>query len=654
MSKHSEAAITRRNSSSRRNARRFTVGAALLLAGAAVALLPANVSADALPNGVAAGDVTGTTAILWARATTAGDVRFEYSLNEQFAPIAGTRLAMAVDPAVPVKVEITDLLPGTLYYYRVTDASEATSAGRFRTPAADGHHGLRFGVSGDWRGDLAPYPSVRNVPDRDLDLFVALGDTIYADVSSPDVPAPQARTLGEFRMKHNEVYSSRYGLNTLAALRGSTAILAMIDDHEVTNDFAGGASPDSDARFAGETGEFINETDFFNRGLQAFHEFNPVREEYYGETNDRRTANKRRLYRQRTYGRDAAFFLLDTRSFRDEPLEAIGAVAPQANIDAFLMQSFDPDRTMLGRAQIDQLKDDLLSADAAGVTWKIVIVPEPIQNLGPSQASDRFEGYAAERAEILRFIVDHSLANVVFVTADIHGTIVNNLTYQTEYNGPQLETRSWEISTGSVAYAPPFGPTVASFVNADSLGPLAGLFQLTFALNDRRGRDNIVTLAGQLLLSSYGLDPIGLEQSPIDARLTSGGYVAVNSFGWTEFEIDAQTQCLAVTTWGIDWYDRDAIADDSLLFWPVSSGGTSRRASVLARRPEIVSQFVVRTDGSDQPVCPIPSASSDTLFGACGCGIHFCFSTLIALSVGGAGAARRPDRRPRRRSRRNN
>lgn len=610
-----------------------------------MAFLPSIASADALPNGVAAGDVTGSAAILWARATTAGDVRFEYSLNEQFSPIAGTQLATADDPVVPVKVEITGLSPGTIYHYRATDANGATSAGRFRTPAADGHNGLRFGVSGDWRGDLAPYPSVRNVPDRDLDLFVALGDTIYADVSSPDVPVPQARTLDDFRKKHNEVYSERYGLNTLAALRSSTAILAMIDDHEVTNDFAGGAPPDSDARFAGESGEFINETDFFNRGLRVFHEFNPVREEYYGETNDRRTANKRRLYRQRTYGRDAAFFLLDTRSFRDEPLEAIGAVAPQADIDAFLMQSFDATRTMLGRVQIDQLKDDLLTADAAGVTWKIIIVPEPIQNLGPSLASDRFEGYAAERTEILQFIVDQNIANVVFVAADIHGTIVNNLTYQTEFNGPQLPTRSWEISTGSVAYAPPFGPTVASFINAETLGPLAGLFQLTFALNDRRGRDNIVTLAGQLLLSIYGVDPIGLEQSPIDARVTAGSYVAVNSFGWTEFEIDAQTQCLAVTTWGIDWYDRDDLADDSLLFWPVSVNGTSRRATIVSRRPEIVSQFVVRPDGSDQSACPIPSASPDTLFGACGCGIHFFAPALLALSAFGTRAYRRPSRR---------
>lgn len=41
---------------------------------------------------------------------------------------------------------------------------------------------MTFTVSG---GDLAPYPSVANIPGRDLDFFVMLGDSIYADIPSP-------------------------------------------------------------------------------------------------------------------------------------------------------------------------------------------------------------------------------------------------------------------------------------------------------------------------------------------------------------------------------------------------------------------------------------------------------------------------------------
>jgi phosphodiesterase/alkaline phosphatase D-like protein len=173
---------------------------------------------------------------------------------------------------------------------------------------------LRFGVSGDWRGELAPYPSIANAADSDLEFFVELGDTIYADFPSPAVPAARARSLAEFRAKHNEVYSERFGMNTFAELRSATSIFAMIDDHEVANDFAGGAVPSSDPRFD-NTGSFINETALYRTALQAFHEYNPIRSLTYETPNHLLTQGKPKLYRTQTYGSDAAIFLLDARSF---------------------------------------------------------------------------------------------------------------------------------------------------------------------------------------------------------------------------------------------------------------------------------------------------------------------------------------------------
>ena len=95
---------------------------------------------------------------------------------------------------------------------------------------------------------------------------------------------------------------------------------------------------------------------------------------------------------------------------------------------------------MLGKVQLEDLKNDLLQAKNDGITWKFVMVPEPIQNLGTVGGSDRFEGYAAERTEILQFIDDNNIDNVVFVAANIDGTIVNNLTYQKGLDGEQIPT----------------------------------------------------------------------------------------------------------------------------------------------------------------------------------------------------------------------
>ena len=62
-------------------------------------------------------------------------------------------------------------------------------------------------------------------------------------------------------------------------------------------------------------------------------------------------------------------------------------------------------------------------------------------------------------------------------------------------------------------------------------------------------------------------------------ELVQGDYVLVEYFGWSEFEIDAAAQSLTVTTYGIEPYGTRTLAED--------------RASVLARTPEIVGQFVV-------------------------------------------------------------
>lgn len=533
------------------------------------AALAATSFAQALPNGVAAGDVDQTSAVLWTRSTVLGPVIFDYSVQPDLALTARVE-SVVLDPMVPVKVEVTGLRPGTQYYYRVTNSAAEVADGTFRTAHVDGLHGLRFGVTGDWRAELRPYPAISNVAQRDLDFLIALGDTIYADFPSDELPLDQARTLAEFRIKHNEGYSSRFGVNSWSEVRASTAWFATIDDHEVTNDFAGGAPAGSDPRFD-STGDFLNESQLFNNGLQAFQEFNPIRDEVYGETGDPRTAEKRKLYRFRTFGADAAFFMLDARSFRDAGLEELLTPPGPREFREYVRSSFDPSRTMLGQVQLDDLFADVLEAEALGVTWKFILVPEPIQNLGPILSSDRFEGYAYERTRILAFLEDHAVENVVFISADIHGTVVNNITYQSSAEGRQRRTPYLEITTGSTAFAAPFGPTTLEFAPP--------LLRTIYMGLKGEARDALVRSVANVLLRLYGYPAVGLRGSPVNARLLEGSYMAVHSYGWTEFDIDAATQRLTITTYGIEWYDEaEMLADPQ---------------DILARQPTVVSRFTV-------------------------------------------------------------
>jgi alkaline phosphatase D len=548
---------------------------------AALAGLSLPLFAQTLPNGVAAGDTTQTSSVLWARPAVAGDVTFEYSTDESFTSGVLSASVNVADATVPAKTQVSGLSAGTRYYYRATDASGNRSSGTFKTNAAAGTRtGFRMGVSGDWRGELAPYPAIRNMAAKKLDVFVALGDTIYGDVKSNAIPASQAQSIEEYRAKHNEVYSSRFGLNTLADLRASTSTLAMIDDHEVTNDFAGYDLASNDARFSygnPAAGTRVNKTDLYNNGIQAFREYNPTANENYAAIGDDRTDGVAKLARSRTFGQDAAVFTLDARSFRDKGLPAANPL-DQASVGGYLVQAFDPSRTMTSKRQLNDLKADLLAAQQNGVTWKFVNTPEPIQNLGVVGASDRFEGYAAERTELLSFIKNNNIQNVVFIAADIHGTLVNNLTYQNGPFQPQIDAGCFEITTGSVAYDAPFGPTVAGL--AFQLGLPGAISPAVYASLSPAQQEGYVQTLVNAQITPLGYDPIGLQGSSIPATLLQGSYSATNTFGWTEFDVNKDTLALTVTTWGVPSYtEAQLLANPDL---------------ITALQPQIVSQFVVQ------------------------------------------------------------
>ena len=537
-------------------------------------------SLSTLPNGVAAGDVTQTSAVLWTHSTSLGTVSFDYSASPAFAVILGTRVATVDDPTLPVKVPLDDLQPDTEYFYRVTDSAGSQLTGRFVTPAADGvRRGLHFGVTGDWRGELRPYVALANVAERNLDFFMLHGDTIYADVPSIDFPSRDVRTLADYRIKHNEVYSTRFDLNYWADIRASTSVYVVDDDHEVVDDFAGGAPPSTDSRFD-NSAPTINQTQLFRNGMQALLEYNPLRDEFYAGTNDPRVDGVVKLYRCVTFGSDASIFVLDARAFRDQsepqisPLQAINPIA----VRHALASMFEPGRTMLGRPQLELFKRDLLAAHNAGITWKFVMIPEPVQNMGWFGGVDRWEGYAPERTEVLKFIEDNNIRNVVFVSADVHATFINSLTYQTEVDGEHIPTHAFEISTGSVASYPPPGQIIME--RAGSVGLLsdedfAAYRQMSLPEKDARLED----LFNLLVLGLQGFSQLGLEDSLINWERISGGWVVGHSFGWSEFEIEPDTQKLIITTYGVPAYDFAQTRDDP--------------GTILSYTPEVYSKLVI-------------------------------------------------------------
>ncbi|MGZ8190536.1 MAG: alkaline phosphatase D family protein [Methylococcaceae bacterium] len=569
------------------------------------ALVSAYIYSASLPNGISSGDTTQTSTVLWARSAIAGNVHFQV---KDAGSVIFDQFASVTNPLIPAKLLVTNLSPGKQYTFEVTSPDNKLLSGTFRTATAAGSldDSLSFGVTGDWRGELAPYPAIKNVPAKALDFFIKLGDTIYADRPSPAVPLAQAQSLTDYRNKHEEVYARHKAVSSFANLQQNVSIFSAIDDHEVTNDFAGGALASTDPRFNATSG-LINQTTLYNNGLQAFIDYNAIADQRYVSTGDSRFDGRPDLYRAQRYGLTAGVYILDARSFRDKELNDINDFTDPAQVAGFVAQSFDAftatTRTMLGKQQLDRLKADLLAAEADNVVWKFVVVPEPMQNLGVFIAADRFEGYASERSELLAFIDDNAIKNVVFISADIHGTVINDLTYQRRsdvltalgssgnpFAAPQIKTSAFEITTGSVAYEPAFGDTVTGLLSAVPNGNIllnmmfgsVGVPDLaTFNALPMEVKNPALQGLMDFTLSNLGYTPIGLQDNNrINASLLKGGNTALFSFGWSRFDIKPISHELKITTYGIAPYTEQNLISNS--------------AEVKSRKPQIVSQLLVK------------------------------------------------------------
>jgi alkaline phosphatase D len=372
-------------------------------------------------HGVASGDVTPTSAVLWTRVDREASLQVEVSPDPNFPGKTLTRTATAIAATdFTVKVIAEPLDPARPYYYRFTDGETTSDTGSFRTaPPRDISAPVRFVFTGDSDGTrINGQPAYNQFEVLDAarrenpDFFVYLGDTIYAD--SDRRPAP-ARTLDEYRAlyKENREYSA------LRGLMQAVSTYAIWDDHEVHNDFAG---------------QTVDRA-LFAAGRRAFLEYMPLLNLPFP---DRASCAADPMFRLFRWGSDIDLIILDERSCRSadaehacssDPAPALSSLlrllvnVPPSPPPGCLDALRDSSRTLLGGFQKLVFKSALLYSKAK---FKFVINEVPIQQIY-GFPYDRWEGYASERDEILRFIRDHNIANVIFLTTDLHANFLGKV-----------------------------------------------------------------------------------------------------------------------------------------------------------------------------------------------------------------------------------
>jgi phosphodiesterase/alkaline phosphatase D-like protein len=460
--------------------------------------------------GVASGDMTSESAVLWTHTPGPATVIPELSLTPSFDHAQALPAATTSEASdFTVKALATGLQPGTRYFYRFRSGSEVSPIGSFRTAyASDQHAVIRMAFTGDADWRWKPYPILADLAQENLDYFLFLGDLIY---ESTDFAGESAvEDLRGYRFKYRENREPRSNSTSrmvpMRELYGAFGQYSVFDNHET------GLSKDANAPPYNEggaqvAGGFVNQTDGFKVRIQAYREYQPVRDEMDTGTGDGRTDRTGKFYRAISWGANLEMIVLDDRSYRDVQLP--DSAAPAATSCA---------RTMLGPVQLKWFQDALLAAEQRRAVWKVVIISSPIQEFGrASQVGADMEGtkswagaYRCERNKLLKFVDDHAIDNVVFLTTDNHYTAINNLTYETVPDDPQSLRKparnAFEILTGPLGAAtgtPPYGRQI----DIKGLGQREADRKILAVWNGERPDAD-----GQLMgLKQAGLDPIGLE-----------------------------------------------------------------------------------------------------------------------------------------------
>lgn len=402
--------------------RHFLKVSAATGAGAlAASTLPRQVlRAAALPDGpfqygVASGDPRSHRLILWTRLTptdaaTPGsrrgaptDVVWEMATDPRFRDVARQgRVTTAPATDHVVKLDVAGLKPDTEYYYRFRSKGVTSPVGQTKTSPGGGGltPSIRFGVASCSNYEGGFFSAYRHLAARDdLDFVLHLGDYIYeygAGVYGPGPeigrvhdPKTEMVSLEDYRRRHAQYKADP----DLQGLHGKVPFIPVWDDHEVTNDtYRNGAENHQPE----EEGEFSVRR---RRAYRAYFEWMPIRL-------PRPEKDPSRIYRGFKFGDLVDLHMLDTRQYRDRQ--------SAENKDA-------PERTLTGDPQMGWLKQGL--ADS-GTPWHLVgnqvmITPVETGEDRPFNV-DSWDGYTADRQELLEHLQETKTDNVVFVTGDIH------------------------------------------------------------------------------------------------------------------------------------------------------------------------------------------------------------------------------------------
>jgi alkaline phosphatase D len=383
---------------------------------------------DPFSLGVASGDPTPNSAIIWTRLAPRPlepeggmtglrvGVNWQVADDEQFTKVVKNgRSTAAPELGYSLHVDVTGLEPNRWYFYRFSSADATSPIGRLRTtPPAGAITPLRFGVVSCNHWEQGYFTAYGHLAKEEVDLVTHLGDYIYEygpATLAPNRPRQHAsteiRTLDHYRARYAQYKSDPL----FQAAHARCPWEVVWDDHEVDNNYAS---------LYGEN-EMESEDQMRARraaAYQAWWEHQPVRVPRVKSWADLK------ISRSLEWGATARFWMIDTRQYRSDQ-------ACDDGVDAVPCGDWDnPSRQFMGAADEKWLAQGLAATKQG---WQIIgnqtIAASIDSGAGPDRrlSMDSWSGYPAAQKRFIDMMGKHAANRSVVLTGDNHANWVNEI-----------------------------------------------------------------------------------------------------------------------------------------------------------------------------------------------------------------------------------
>lgn len=322
-------------------------------------------------HGVASGDPLQTQIIIWTRVTPSDssarlEVQWDVAKDADFKHITATgKVLTTAAQDFTVKVDVTGLAAGQVYFYRFKSASTYSTTGQTKTLATQ-VQSVQFAVCSCSNYPAGYFHVYKEIAKQDVDVVIHLGDYIY-EYGMGGYATEEAVEMGRALADDNSLeiirlddYRKRYALYRLdadlQAAHQRHPFIVIWDDHELANDtWEKGA----------ENHQSDTEGDFLERklaALAAYFEWMPIR-----PIDDQHI----KIYRQFDFGTLVQLTMLDTRIIaRNVQLDYSNYMtATGLDIAKFQADLINPARTLMGVEQRNWLLQKLQQSTA---TWNVL------------------------------------------------------------------------------------------------------------------------------------------------------------------------------------------------------------------------------------------------------------------------------------------